>query len=117
MMMDKGWANVYANGRSSLVQCFSRTTDGVKKKVIEQMTSWGKNARAIVRVQWKGTRSGHVFIAENHDGSILFLDPQSGTLNVESYFDMAKVNQTHLLRIDDKEFSTLIEKCCDYLGK
>lgn len=118
MMSDKGWANVYENGRNELVQCFSRTTEGVKKKVIDQLLDWGNGTRAIVRVQWKGGSGGHVFIAENHDGNIFFLDPQTAETDVTYYFDMAKVNKTHLLRIDNKEFSTLIEDCCDYkLGK
>lgn len=118
MMNDRGWANVYENGRNDLVQCFSNSTDGVKKKVLQQMNDWGNGARAVVRVQWKGGCGGHVFIAENHDGNILFLDPQTAGMDVAYYFDSAKVNKTHLLRVDDKEFSTLIGDCCDYkLGK
>lgn len=116
MMMEKGWPNVYENGQSALVKCFSRTGEGVKTKVTDQLLSWGNESRAIVRVQWRNSRSGHVFIAENHGGKVLFLDPQSGNMDVTHYFDMAKVNQTHVLRIDDKEFSTLIEKCCEYKG-
>ena len=42
------------------------------------------------------------------------MDPQSGAADVGYYFQSAKVNQTHLLRIDDKEFSDLIQDCCDY---
>lgn len=114
MMNDRGWANVYVNGRDSLVQCFSRTAEGVQNKVISQMQSWGDGARAIVRVQWRGGAGGHVFIAENHAGDIVFMDPQSGAADVGYYFQSAKVNQTHLLRIDDKEFSDLIQDCCDY---
>ena len=114
MMHEQGWANVYENGRASLVPCFARTSEGVKNKVIQQMTDWGNGARAIVRVQWRGGASGHVFIAENHEGDIKFLDPQPGKLDVGFYFDSAKVNQTYLLRTDDKEFSELIQKCCNY---
>jgi len=114
MMHDKGWANVYENGRASLVSCFARTGEGVKNKVIQQMTAWGNGARAIVRVQWRGSAGGHVFITENHEGDVKFLDPQSGKLDVTDYFEYAKVNQTYLLRTDDKEFSELIEKCCNY---
>lgn len=114
MMNDRGWANVYENGKNSLVQCFSNSAEGVQKKVTAQMQSWGDGARAIVRVQWKGGAGGHVFISENHGGQVIFMDPQSGATDVAFYFGSAKVNQTHLLRIDDKEFSELIQECCDY---
>ena len=111
MMAKKGWANVYESGRESLVPVTSRTTEGVKAKVIETVKSMGSGARVIVRVQWKRSYSGHVFIAENHDGEVVFLDPQDETSDAGSYFSYAKVNQTHLLRIDDKEFTDLIRKC------
>ena len=114
MMNDKGWANVYENGRDQLVQCFSNSADGVRKKVIDQMKAWGDGARAIVRVQWKGGTGGHVFISEVHGDEILFMDPQTGSMDCLNYFDLAKVNKTHLLRIDDKEFTTLIQDCCFY---
>ena len=111
MMAKNGWANVYQSGRESLVPVTSRTTEGVKAKVIETVKSMGSGARVIVRVQWKRSYSGHVFIAENHDGEVVFLDPQDETSDAGSYFSYAKVNQTHLLRIDDKEFTDLIRKC------
>ena len=110
-MAKNGWANVYQSGRESLVPVTSRTTEGVKAKVIETVKSMGSGARVIVRVQWKRSYSGHVFIAENHDGEVVFLDPQDETSDAGSYFSYAKVNQTHLLRIDDKEFTDLIRKC------
>lgn len=111
MLNDKGWANVYKDGRNSLVPITSRTTHGVLLKVIDQMSVWGDGARAIVRVQWKRSSSGHVFIAENQGGGIIFIDPQCDSLDATSYFDYTKVNQTHLLRIDDKEFTDLIREC------
>lgn len=113
MVNEKGWANVYEGGRDSLIACFSNSTAGVKKKVTEQVLNWGEDARAIVRVQWKGG-GGHVFISECHNGEVIFVDPQNGMLDASGYFDIAKVNKTHLLRIDNKEFTTLIEQCCKY---
>lgn len=110
----KGWANVYEDGVNNLIPCFSRTSEGVRKKVSEQIASWGNGARCIVRVQWRGG-GGHVFIGECHDGTVVFLDPQNANLDASDYFGLAKVNQTYVLRTDDKEFSTLIQECCDYI--
>lgn len=113
MANEKGWANVYENGKASLIECFSNSTEGVRKKVTQQVLSWGNGARGIVRVQWKGG-GGHVFIAECKDGTVTFLDPQCADMDVSRYFDLVKVGKTYVLRTDDKEFSTLIEQCCDY---
>lgn len=115
MMDAKGWAEVYEDGRASLVKCASNSAQGVKKKVMEQITDWGDGARAIIRVQWRGG-GGHVFIGECHNGGVYFIDPQDGSLDASQYFALAKVNQTYVLRIDDKEFSTLIEQCCEKGG-
>ena len=105
-----GWANVYKNGRDDLIPVISNTKKNVKKKVIQQMKAWGNNARAIIRVCWRWN-SGHVFIAENRNGNIVFLDPQAGNLDVGNYFNYIKVKKTHMLRIDNKEFTPLINKC------
>ena len=76
------------------------------------MTSYGDGARAIVRVQWQGG-GGHVFIAEQVNGVTQFIDPQSGERDCSYYFNagMIKPTSTRLLRIDDKSFTDLIEKC------
>lgn len=107
MMNDKGWANVYENGRANLVKCVSNSSHNVKREVREQLLSWGDGARAIVRVQWKGGAGGHVFIAECHGSDVHFLDPQNGNLDVGDYFNYAKVNQTYVLRIDNMEFDVV----------
>lgn len=114
MANEKGWANVYVGGKESLIKCFSDSTGGVREKVIQQVLSWGDGARGIVRVQWKGGVGGHVFIAECHNGGVSFLDPQCADLDVSKYFDRVNVIKTYVLRTDNKEFSTLIEQCCDY---
>lgn len=107
---EKGWANVYIGGKDALVPCISNSRAGVVRKVMAQMRSWGVGARAIVRVRWVNG-GGHVFIAENRPEGIKFIDPQPGQLDVVFYFNGVKVNGTYLLRIDDKEFSELIDKC------
>lgn len=107
---ENGWPNVYKNGRNDLIPIISTTKKNVKKKVIQQMEDWGDKARAIIKVCWRWN-SGHVFIAENRNGNIVFLDPQSGNLDVGNYFNYIKVKKTHMLRIDNREFTPLINKC------
>lgn len=63
-MYDKnGWLAVMDGAKA--VDFPSRNTI---QKMADQMANWGDGARAIVRVQWKGGRSGHVFMAEQQKG-------------------------------------------------
>lgn len=118
MMHEKGWANVYKNGLKSLETLAGRTAAKVKDSICERMAEYGEGARAIVRVRWSRGNSGHVFIAEQVNGTTHFVDPQSGKDDVSYYFGtgMIKPADTRLLRIDDKEFSELIELCAEKGG-
>ena len=67
------------------------------------MKKIGDGARAEVYVCWNFENGSHVFIAENRNGTIHFLDPQTGALNVEHYFENAKHGKTKFLRLDNLE--------------
>ena len=78
----------------------------------DQMANWGDGARAIVRVQWKGGRSGHVFMAEQQKGGTVFMDPQTGRyVDIHAYMDQAVKGATKLVRIDNLKPTALLEKC------
>lgn len=114
-MFDKkeGWTSVYDGIKP--INCASSRTAGVKTKVEQVMAGFGDGARAIVRVQWqqKYGGGGHVFIAEQVNGSTIFIDPQPNKTDVGYYFSMAKTKETYVLRIDDLEFTDNILKCCE----
>lgn len=114
MMDKKGWANVYQGGLESIETVAGRTGTAVQKSICTRMAEYGDGARAIVRVQWQ-VGGGHVFIAEQYHGNTIFLDPQSGDVDVSRYFKkgMIKPSKTRLLRIDDKAFTDLIEQCAE----
>lgn len=105
----QGWPQVFKDPK--LEPCFSNTGANTQGKVEALMASYGDGARAIVRVQWRGTRNGHVFIAEQINGKTVFHDPQSNTADCSYYFASAKKNQTYCLRVDDREFTDLIFDC------
>ena len=109
-----GWTSAYKNPKP--VYCDSKDGPGTGEKAIRQMEEWGDGARAIVRVQWQGGRSGHVFIAENVNGKIRFIDPQTNDMNVLRYFQCAKKNQTYIIRVDNLKFSDNVKKCCKKRG-
>lgn len=114
MMDKKGWANVYQDGLESIETVPGKTGTAVQKNICARMAEYGDGTRAIVRVQWQ-SGGGHVFIAEQYHGNTIFLDPQSGDIDVSRYFNkgMIKPSKTRLLRIDDKAFTDLIEQCAE----
>ncbi len=60
-------------------------------------------------------RCGHVFIAEQVENKIVFIDPQVGKKDCSYYFSTGyiKPSKTRVLRIDGKEFSNLINNCIE----
>lgn len=107
-MYDKnGWLAVMDGAKA--VDFPSRNTI---QKMADQMANWGDGARAIVRVQWKGGRSGHVFMAEQQKGGTVFMDPQTGRyVDIHVYMDQAVKGATKLVRIDNLKPTALLEKC------
>lgn len=112
MMHQKGWANVYKDGLASLETPTGSRSTAIKKSIEAMMSGYGDGARAIIRVQWQGG-GGHVFIAEQNNGKTEFIDPQPGKRDCSHYFNagMIKPASTRLLRIDNKDFTDLIEQC------
>lgn len=109
-----GWTSAYKNPKP--VYCGAKDGPGTGQKAVSQMEKWGDGARAIVRVQWQGGRSGHVFIAENVNGEIRFIDPQTNDMNVLRYFQWAKKNQTYIIRVDKLKFGDNVKMCCKKRG-
>jgi len=107
MYHSQGWLNVMESAQP--VNMPSRNTIG---RMAAQMYDWGEGARAIVKVTWKGGKSGHVFIAEQNGGGTFFVDPQTGRyIDVQSYMDQAIKGKTVLVRVDNLKPTTLLEKC------
>ena len=87
---------------------------GTGKRDIERLLKeWGEGARAEVGVSWKGANSGHVFVAENVGGKVVYIDPQSGEMDVSYYFKSVRSGVTRVWRIDNLNPSELIADCCE----
>ncbi len=87
---------------------------GTGKREIERLLKeWGDGARAEVGVSWKGANSGHVFVAENVGGKVVYIDPQSGEMDVSYYFKSVRSNTSRVWRIDNLDPSEWIEECCE----
>ena len=70
-------------------------------------------ARAVVRVRWNSEDAwGHIFIAEQVNGKTIFVDMQSGEINVEHYFDDVIHGETSFMRVDNLDVTAHIKDCC-----
>ena len=80
------------------------------------MKEYGDGARAEVYVVYQDDKEyyAHVFVAENRNGVIHFLDPQTGELDVEHYFENVQAGLTRMFRIDNLEpHEKYIVECCE----
>ena len=103
------WKDVFEN-----VLIEENLSGSGKDYIIERMLDWGDGARAEVFVEWESGNIFHVFVAENRNGIVHFLDPQTGELDVEYYFENIKYGETKFFRIDNLEVNEkYIIKCCE----
>lgn len=110
-----GFQNVFENGKELLEKIQARTGKAVQNSIIDKMESFGDGTRAFVAVYWQDRigGGGHTFIVEQINGKTVFIDPQTGNYDCLNYFASGMIipSMTRLLRIDDKKFTNLIEKC------
>ena len=76
-------------------------TDKSVSKIRKEMQSYGDGARAIIHVS--NSRGGHVFIAENKSGKIIYIDPQINGRYTK--LDLKKVSSSAITRIDNQDFT------------
>lgn len=93
---------------------YGRTYKSEITSINNQMKSWGDGSRAIVRVVWKGRRSGHVFNIENKGGQIIAYDAQPGKkINLSDYMKNTRRGYTALFRTDNAKID--ISQADDYV--
>ena len=84
-----------------------------RSEIESAMSGWGDGARAQVVVYWDTPLGGgHTFLAEQLDGRTVFSDPQTGCSDVSEYFDRVIPGETQFCRIDNLQFSSYMEECC-----
>ena len=84
-------------------------TNSIKTEITnitDAMNNWGDGSRAVVRVAWKNSRSGHVYNIENRNGVIKAYDGQTGkNVNLREYLGKARRGYTSLVRTDNAEIN------------
>lgn len=106
-----GWPAVF---REKIVaNCSARTAKKVQETIEWQMRLFGDRSRAVVKVSWKQRGTGHLFMVENIDDAIYFVDPQTGDDDVGWYFPYIDPNRVMILRTDCVQLTGLVWRCCD----
>lgn len=106
-----GWPAVFTDHK--VEYCHADSAEQAKWKVEALMRKYGESSRAIVKVDWIGQHKGHLFIAENSHGTVYYVDPQTGALDVSWYFFFASPHSVAVMRIDNKEFTELDTRCIE----
>ena len=70
------------------------------------MGSWGEGSRAIVKVQYPGGNSGHVFNVEYHRGKLYYYDAQTGvSYKNRTVFDHVVKGNVQIVRSDNLDIA------------
>lgn len=72
------------------------------RNIESKMSGFGDGSRAIIEVQWRGKKSGHVFSVENHHGKTVYVDAQTGKkVSINNYLNHARLNSVKITRTDN----------------
>ena len=95
----RDYEKYYEGGKFQFVGGTARKAAS-KKKLDETILEMGDGARGVIFVEWDGKTFGHFFNFEVENGTISYIDPQSGK-DAEEYFTRVKPSQTRYLRVDN----------------
>lgn len=109
-----GMLKIFKDVKTS--EIMSKRKNKVQDELTNVLKSYGPGSRIAIRIGWDySDRMGHVFIGENINGEIHFIDPQNGKTDVSSYFSYMKLsgfNKSYYYRIDNLEPAEYIKECC-----
>ena len=102
------WTSAFRSARP--VSVGARQTKDVYDNVKAQMKDWGHGSRAVVSVSWGGG-DGHVFVVENQNGRMVYVDPQTSRIySPNNVFKYAVSNSVTLTRVDNLRVSGKIDR-------
>lgn len=105
------WDRIFSGTR--FFRC--KGEDGGMEDIITKMGTWGDGAVAEIYIK-RSEAEAHVFIAERVNGTVRFVDPQTGSTDCSYDFTNAINGATMIARIDNLEPTELIEKCIKNRG-
>lgn len=107
-----GWPAVFQ--KQVAANCGALTSKEVQENIERQMRRYGNHSRAIVKINWLYQPQGHLFIVENIDDMIYFIDPQTGDCDVSRYFQYIDPARVIIMRSDCVKLTDLVKQCCEH---
>lgn len=90
-------------------------TKTLVSEINDQMQRFGKKSRAVVGIYTDAKMgNAHFFVAVEHKGQTLFLDPQRNIFNCEKYFDSIAEKGKEMVaifRMDNLKPSVIMDQC------
>lgn len=109
MDVHNGWPAVFRE--QIITNCSAPTPQKVQENIKFQMHLYGNHSRAIVKVNWPRRAKGHLFMTENIDDAIYFVDPQTGDDDARWYFQYVDTNCVVIMRTDCARLTGLARQC------
>ena len=104
------WKTMFKNFEALKPTARDRTD--LAKNISETALKWGEGARGTVFLRWEKSQMGHFFSIEVENGKVLFIDPQSGSIDAEKFFKQAKRSSVIFGRLDNLEPSESALRAC-----
>lgn len=111
------WRGAFRHAKTDSVG--ASNPDKALQNIQNKMREYGNGARAVIGVSWKKGHTGHVFICENQNGRIVFIEPQRTTWkqshrytmkDMKSMFRHTNTSQTELTRVDNLQTSYRVKE-------
>lgn len=98
------WAKNFIGAKTENV---GRTTANATRNALEtKMRGYGDGARAVMSVQWSGSRSGHVLNVVQRGKNTYYYDGQTGSIvSPKALYSAIKTRETKITRVDNLQFS------------
>lgn len=102
------WTSAFKSARP--VSVGAGKTEDVYDNVKAQMKKYGHGSRAVVSVGWSDG-GGHVFIVENQNGHMVYVDPQTSEIySPKNVFQYVKPESVTLTRVDNLRASGKLDQ-------
>ena len=110
-ILKKNWDKLFIDQDPVPVGGEGMSTAEALANLEAEIASYGEGSRSIVAVKWKRRKNdkdeddvaGHVFIAERRNGRTVFVDPQTGKVEYDSWKKRFDPSWVKISRIDGKD--------------
>lgn len=105
------WTLVFKNAELVMIDSYHPKT--IEYEITKALKKYGHGSRVVIRYEGKFGNEGHVFIGENVNGRIFFIDPQTNEFYGTEIFCGQKKKSFGFTRVDKLKFTDKIRFAVD----